>query len=154
MANTRQQSRAANEAGSDSSGPKYRRVVVKAGTGVLTDNGGLAVSGDATVRVNNVAPSTPMFERHLVVAENGAAPLPTFLHYCQSYEIAQLKRDAQNKRAMYYIDKVDAGHVFPMAGPPMFLREELFRYNGTGLENDSIFTDQAEFLEHLRADVG
>lgn len=65
---------------------------------------------------------------------------------------AQLKREAQNKRAMYYIDKVDAAHVFPMAGPPMFLREELFRYNGTGLENDSIFTDQAEFLEHLRAE--
>ncbi|MBO20250.1 MAG: glutamate 5-kinase [Chloroflexi bacterium] len=41
MANTRQQSRTANEAGSDSSGPKYRRVVVKAGTGVLTGNGGL-----------------------------------------------------------------------------------------------------------------
>ena len=34
-------------------------------------------------------------------------------------------------------------HVFPMAGPPMFLRDELFRYNGLGLENDSIFTDQA-----------
>ncbi len=63
---------------------------------------------------------------------------------------AQLKRDAQNKRAMYYIDKVDAEHVFPMAGPPMFLREELFRYNGTGLENDSIFTDQREFLAHMK----
>ena len=44
---------------------------------------------------------------------------------------------------MYYIEKVDAPHVFPMAGPPMFLRDELFRYNGLGLENDSIFTDQA-----------
>ncbi len=63
---------------------------------------------------------------------------------------AQLKRDAQNKRAMYYIDKVDAEHVFPMAGPPMFLREELFRYNGTGLEGDSIFTDQREFLAHMK----
>jgi len=62
---------------------------------------------------------------------------------------AQLKRDAQNKRAMYYIDKVDAEHVFPMAGPPMFLREELFRYNGIGLENDSIFTDQSQFLAHM-----
>ncbi|KAA9086997.1 Rieske 2Fe-2S domain-containing protein [Microbacterium radiodurans] len=62
---------------------------------------------------------------------------------------AQLKRDAQNKRAMYYIDKVDAPHVFPMAGPPMFLREELFRYNGWGEQNDSIFTDQAQFLEHM-----
>ncbi len=63
---------------------------------------------------------------------------------------AQLKRDAQNKRAMYYIEKVDAPHVFPMAGPPMFLREELFRYNGTGLENESIFTDQRQFLAHMR----
>ncbi len=63
---------------------------------------------------------------------------------------AKLKRDAQNKRAMYYIEKVDAEHVFPMAGPPMFLREELFRYNGQGAENDSIFTDQREFLAHMR----
>ena len=56
---------------------------------------------------------------------------------------AQLKRDAQNKRAMYYIEKVDAEHVFPMAGPPMFLRDELFRYNGLRAStNDSIFTDQ------------
>lgn len=62
---------------------------------------------------------------------------------------ARLKRDAQNKRAMYYIEKVDAEHVFPMAGPPMFLREELFRYNGYGLEDDAIFTDQRQFLEHM-----
>ncbi|UNK72465.1 Rieske 2Fe-2S domain-containing protein [Microbacterium sp. H1-D42] len=63
---------------------------------------------------------------------------------------AKLKRDAQNKRAMYYIEKVDAPHVFPMAGPPMFLREELFRYNGTGQHDDSIFTDHKEFLAHLK----
>ncbi|SFS04820.1 UDP-MurNAc hydroxylase [Microbacterium sp. cf046] len=63
---------------------------------------------------------------------------------------ARLKRDAQNKRAMYYIEKVDAEHVFPMAGPPMFLREELFRYNGLGLDNDAIFTDQREFLDHMK----
>ncbi|WP_296193060.1 Rieske 2Fe-2S domain-containing protein [uncultured Microbacterium sp.] len=63
---------------------------------------------------------------------------------------AQLKRDAQNKRAMYYIDKVDAPHVFPMAGPPMFLREELFRFNGVGAEGESIFTDQRQFLAHMR----
>ncbi len=62
---------------------------------------------------------------------------------------ARLKREAQNKRAMYYIEKVDAEHVFPMAGPPMFLREELFRYNGYGLEDDAIFTDQRQFLEHM-----
>jgi len=63
---------------------------------------------------------------------------------------ARLKRDAQNKRAMYYIEKVDAEHVFPMAGPPMFLRDDLFRFNGWGLDDDAIFTDQAQFLEHMR----
>ena len=63
---------------------------------------------------------------------------------------ARLKRDAQHRRAMFYIDKVDAPHVFPMAGPPMFLRDELFRYNGLGAHDDSIFTNQAEFLERMR----
>jgi len=63
---------------------------------------------------------------------------------------ARLKRDAQNKRAMYYIEKVDAAHVFPMAGPPMFLREELFRYNGYGHDDDAIFTDQRQFLAHMK----
>ena len=65
-------------------------------------------------------------------------------------KFAGLKRDAQNKRAMYYIEKVDAPHVFPMAGPPMFLREELFQYNGKGRNDDSIFTDQKEFLAHMK----
>ena len=65
---------------------------------------------------------------------------------------AKLKREAQHKRAMFYIDKVDAPHVFPMAGPPMFLRDELFRYNGAGEHNDSIFTDQAEFIARMQAE--
>ncbi len=68
---------------------------------------------------------------------------------------AKLKRDAQNKRAMYYIEKVDAEHVFPMAGPPMFLRDDLFRFNGWGVEDDSIFTDQRQFLTpHARRASG
>ncbi|CAI7671937.1 unnamed protein product [Penicillium discolor] len=43
---------------------------------------------------------------------------------------------------MYYIEKVDAPHVFPMAGPPMFLRDDLFDFNGMGRNGESIFTDQ------------
>jgi UDP-MurNAc hydroxylase len=76
-------------------------------------------------------------------------PMVYDLPHDAKQNFAKLKRDAQNKRAMYYIEKVDAEHVFPMAGPPMFLREELFRYNGAGLEDDSIFTDQSQFLEHM-----
>ncbi len=63
---------------------------------------------------------------------------------------ARLKREAQNKRALYYIEKVDAPHVFPMAGPPMFLRDDLFRFNGYGRDDDAIFTDQKQFLAVLK----
>jgi UDP-MurNAc hydroxylase len=76
-------------------------------------------------------------------------PMVYDLPHESKVHFAQLKRDAQNKRAMYYIEKVDAEHVFPMAGPPMFLREELFRYNGYGEQDDSIFTDSRQFLEHM-----
>ncbi len=76
-------------------------------------------------------------------------PMVYDLPHDAKQNFARLKREAQNKRAMYYIERVDAEHVVPMAGPPMFLRHELFRYNGTGLENDSIFTDQREFLAHM-----
>jgi UDP-MurNAc hydroxylase len=63
---------------------------------------------------------------------------------------AHLKREAQHKRAMHYVDRVDAPHVFPMAGPPMFLRDELFRYNWEGQEGDAIFTSQTQFLERMQ----
>jgi len=66
---------------------------------------------------------------------------------------AHLKREAQHKRAMFYIERVDAPHVYPMAGPPMFLRDELFRYNGLGEHNDSIFTDQAQFLARMKEEA-
>lgn len=64
---------------------------------------------------------------------------------------AAKKREAQNLRALHYIDRVEARHVFPFAGPPCFLDENLFKWNGTGLDGDSIFTDQSEILAHLAA---
>ncbi|MCF8540157.1 MAG: Rieske 2Fe-2S domain-containing protein [Aurantimicrobium sp.] len=67
----------------------------------------------------------------------------------EKQHFAQLKRDAQTKRAQFYITKIDAPHVFPMAGPPMFLDDELFGFNGSGVNGESIFTDQAEFLDVL-----
>lgn len=63
---------------------------------------------------------------------------------------AQKKRDSQTTRALYYIDKVAAAHVFPTAGPPCFLDESLFELNGHGANNTSIFTDQHEFLIELQ----
>lgn len=54
---------------------------------------------------------------------------------------------------MRYIREVGAPHVFPTAGPPCFLDDELFKWNALGyegVEGESIFTDQWEFLGRMR----
>jgi UDP-MurNAc hydroxylase len=66
-------------------------------------------------------------------------------------EFARRKRAGQTDRALRYIDAVGAAHVFPTAGPPCFLDEELFEFNGQGRDSGSIFTDQKEFLAELAA---
>ncbi|MGB7796423.1 MAG: Rieske 2Fe-2S domain-containing protein [Pseudonocardiaceae bacterium] len=66
-------------------------------------------------------------------------------------EFARRKRAGQSDRALRYIDAVEAAQVFPTAGPPCFLDEELFHLNGHGVDGESIFTDQVEFLAELRA---
>jgi UDP-MurNAc hydroxylase len=64
-------------------------------------------------------------------------------------EFARRKRAGQTERALRYIDEVGAAHVFPNAGPPCFLDDELFEQNGKGADGQAIFTDQAEFLDEL-----
>jgi UDP-MurNAc hydroxylase len=66
-------------------------------------------------------------------------------------EFARRKRVGQTDRALRYIDAVDAAHVFPTAGPPCFLDEELFDFNGHGHDGGSIFTDQMQFLAELHS---
>ncbi|MER6016253.1 Rieske 2Fe-2S domain-containing protein [Streptomyces bluensis] len=64
-------------------------------------------------------------------------------------EFAARKRQGQFDRAVRYIDAVQAKHVFPNSGPPCFLDDDLFEFNGTGSDGESIFTDQQEFLTQL-----
>lgn len=64
-------------------------------------------------------------------------------------QFAKLKRKGQSDRAYFYIDKVDPKHVFPMAGPPCFLDEDLFEHNGYGKDDTSIFTDQHQFINEM-----
>jgi UDP-MurNAc hydroxylase len=66
--------------------------------------------------------------------------------------LAARKRAGQSERALRYIDAVGADHVFPTAGPPCFLDEDLAAANGYGsgpLADQSIFTDQHQFLGEL-----
>jgi UDP-MurNAc hydroxylase len=62
------------------------------------------------------------------------------------------KRERQFDRTWRYIDDLKASWVFPIAGPPCFLDEELWQFNdlrgrdGSGADEGNIFPDQSVFL--------
>jgi UDP-MurNAc hydroxylase len=60
------------------------------------------------------------------------------------------KRDRQFDRTLRYIDELGASYVFPTAGPPCFLDEELWGFNDIFGDESNIFPDQTVYLEWLR----
>jgi UDP-MurNAc hydroxylase len=58
------------------------------------------------------------------------------------------KRDRQMDRTIRYIDDLRASWVFPIAGPPCFLDEELWQFNDIFGDEGNIFPDQYAFLQH------
>lgn len=65
---------------------------------------------------------------------------------------ARLKRESQRIRALRYVRDIGASHIFPFAGPPIFLDPDLVSYNGTGDDGESIFEDPDVFLRLLQTD--
>ena len=61
------------------------------------------------------------------------------------------KIESQFARALRYVERIDATHVVPSAGPPCFLDDDLFHLNRIDGSECSIFPDQTEFLERLNA---
>ncbi|MBE7189552.1 MBL fold metallo-hydrolase [Jatrophihabitans endophyticus] len=60
------------------------------------------------------------------------------------------KRERQFDRTLRYIEELDARYVFPTAGPPCFLDEELWGFNDIFGDESNIFPDQVVFLDWLR----
>ena len=56
------------------------------------------------------------------------------------------KRDRQFDRTWRYIDDLKASHVFPIAGPPCFLDDELWQFNDIFGDEGNIFPDQSVFI--------
>ncbi|GAA4448388.1 Rieske 2Fe-2S domain-containing protein [Phytohabitans houttuyneae] len=56
------------------------------------------------------------------------------------------KRDRQFDRTFRYIDDLKASHVFPIAGPPCFLDDELWQFNDIFGDEGNIFPDQSVFM--------
>jgi UDP-MurNAc hydroxylase len=63
------------------------------------------------------------------------------------------KRDRQFDRTWRYIDDLKADFVFPIAGPPCFLDDELWQFNDIFGDEGNIFPDQSVFLREY-AKVG
>ncbi len=70
------------------------------------------------------------------------------------------KRDRQFDRTWRYIDDLKASWVFPIAGPPCFLDDELWQFNdipggagqrGSSGDEGNIFPDQSVFMREYRA---
>jgi len=59
------------------------------------------------------------------------------------------KRERQFDRTLRYIQECDARFVFPTAGPPCFLDEELWGFNDIFGDESNIFPDQRVYLEWL-----
>ena len=68
-------------------------------------------------------------------------------------KLARDKRHNQMDRARQYVEWIDAPHVFPCAGPPAFLDDDLFALNDLDDDDASIFPDQTVFIGEL-ADHG
>lgn len=60
------------------------------------------------------------------------------------------KRDRQFDRTFRYIDDLKASWVFPIAGPPCFLDDELWHLNDIHGDEGNIFPDQSVFIDEYR----
>ena len=63
--------------------------------------------------------------------------------------LGQTKRERQFDRTLRYIQELGARFVFPTAGPPCFLDEELWGFNDIFGDESNIFPDQTVYLDWL-----
>ncbi|HEX6236341.1 MAG TPA: MBL fold metallo-hydrolase, partial [Acidimicrobiales bacterium] len=66
-------------------------------------------------------------------------------------QLGRTKRANGMGRARRYIEHLGASFVFPFAGPPAFLDDDLYSFNDTTRDDANVFPDQAVFLEELRS---
>ena len=64
--------------------------------------------------------------------------------------LGRKKRANQMTRALRYVRQTDASTVFPSAGPPCFLDDDLFHFNDLDRDPANIFPDQRVFLEYMQ----
>jgi UDP-MurNAc hydroxylase len=94
-----------------------------------------------------------------VLNQNDARPFSGAIWFPMVYELparakqalGSTKRERQFDRTLRYIDELGAKFVFPTAGPPCFLDEELWGFNDIFGDESNIFPDQSVYLDWLRS---
>jgi UDP-MurNAc hydroxylase len=64
--------------------------------------------------------------------------------------MGRTKRERQFDRTLRYIEELGASYVFPTAGPPCFLDDDLWALNDVFGDDSNIFPDQTVYLDWLR----
>jgi len=86
---------------------------------------------------------------------SGAIWYPMVYELPQSVKTAfgKQKRERQFDRTFRYVDDLKADFVYPIAGPPCFLDDELWQFNDIFGDEGNIFPDQQVFVQEY-AKVG
>jgi UDP-MurNAc hydroxylase len=128
--------------------------------GPLGDSAIVLADGEARLlNQNDARPGDPAalqahgpYDAHFVQF-SGAIWYPVVYDFAPEVrdQLAREKRVNQMARARQYVEWVKAAHVFPCAGPPCFLDDDLAGLNDLHDDPANIFPDQTAFLAELAA---
>ena len=104
---------------------------------------------------NDARPSDLSEFERLGTVHGQALQFSGAIWYPMVYELPQAartafgkqKRERQLDRTLRYIDDIKADWVFPIAGPPCFLDDDLWQFNDIFGDEGNIFPDQQEFID-------
>ncbi len=122
---------------------------------------GLAVD-DGTVRVFNQNDSRPVdlealarfgpYDAHFLQFSGGIwYPMVYSFREHTKRALGKAKRSNELARAARYAKDIGAANIFPCAGPPCFLDDDLIEFNDFDRDEANIFPDQTVFLEYLQS---
>lgn len=133
--------------------------LVSPNDGPLGDSG-LAVD-DGRVRIYNQNDSRPVesgpveefgaLDAHFL-QYSGAIWYPMVYDFPERMKdtVGRRKRRNGMARALKFVEQYQAAHVFPFAGPPCFLDDDLFHLNDLDGDEANVFPDQFAFLDYAR----
>jgi UDP-MurNAc hydroxylase len=115
------------------------------------EHGGIRVLNQNDARPTDLSTFAELGHVHAHMLQfSGAIWYPMVYELPQAAKTAfgKQKRDRQFDRTWRYIDDLKASHVFPIAGPPCFLDDELWQFNDLFGDEGNIFPDQQVFVDH------